>query len=215
TIPPDNHKSFTEIEYDEALRRDMPRGLFLMDELTQEWTALGRDADDSKWSKLAKLRDRFATDYNPNYFDSPGDLGMKVAIALIPELEAEKRAAFADAASTLYAEPAKPRGSMKLIAQASTILGDGSEKSTITAFVTDPDANGIDDEPVLWSVIGPGYLDPITTQTKYGAASTVFTPIRSGLGAAYVYCWSLRLGLSASVRINLASARTPGVVPIA
>lgn len=65
-----------------------------------------------------------------------------------------------------------------LTAEASTIKCDGSEKSTVTAKVTDSNGDNVaDGVPVNFSVVALGTANPINTVTKDGVATSVITPL--------------------------------------
>lgn len=65
-----------------------------------------------------------------------------------------------------------------LTAEASTIKCDGTEKSTVTAKVTDSAGNNVaDGVPVNFSVVALGTANPINTVTTDGIATSVITPL--------------------------------------
>jgi|CXWL01.1.fsa_nt_gi predicted Ser/Thr protein kinase len=92
-----------------------------------------------------------------------------------------------------------PNGSIGLVAQASGIRCDGSEKSTVTALVSDSDGNYVADGTPIRFVSAGASVSPINTVTRDGIATTVVTPLSPG---PYFYVTVEAIGGSSSIRID-------------
>jgi len=94
--------------------------------------------------------------------------------------------------------------SVSLTAQASTIKCDGSEKSTVTAKVTDSDGNNVaDGVPVNFSVVALGTADPINTVTEDGQASSVITPLSNSSAGVTVIVTAGSSSIASPVQVSV------------
>ncbi|MBI5289876.1 MAG: hypothetical protein HY873_12965 [Chloroflexi bacterium] len=97
-----------------------------------------------------------------------------------------------------------PPAAVALTAQASTIKCDGSEKSTVTAKVTDSDGNNVaDGVPVNFSVVALGTADPINTVTKDGQASSVVTPLSNSSAGVTVIVTAGSSSIASPVQVSV------------
>jgi hypothetical protein len=211
SIPTGYDASYVELEYQVAVRLDMDRVLFLMNEGCSEWRSVGTEPSLDKRDKLTALRGRFKEDRLLSNFDSPGDLAMKVVIALLPKLISERDMALAQPLGLLSRHDATARPwSIVLLAEASSIVADGTEKSTVTARITDTAGNKVaDDEPILWTVIGSGTVNPVHGYTRDGISTTVATPLVNQNGRLLVTCVAIRLGVASTIAVDLVAAGPP------
>lgn len=91
-----------------------------------------------------------------------------------------------------------------LTAEASTIKCDGSEKSTVTAKVTDSNGDNVaDGVPVNFSVVALGTANPINTVTKDGVASSVITPLSNSSAGVTVIVTAGDSGLASPVQTSV------------
>ena len=110
-----------------------------------------------------------------------------------------------------------------LTAEASTIKCDGTEKSTVTAKVTDSNGDDVaDGVPVNFSVVALGTANPINTETKDGKATSVITPLSNSSAGVTVIVSAGDSGIASvvqtSVRVDCAlplAAQVPAPVPTA
>lgn len=202
SIAPGGVVSYVEAEYDRARAMGLPRVLFLMNERCDEWSELNDETDPSRIERRGSLRRRFETDRFVNYFDSPADLALKVVLSVMPELIAQRDVAIGTYFYDLL-QPSSPATALTLIAEASTISGDGSEKSTVTALLTDAYAVPVENEPILWTATDDSTVNPRYTTTRYGAASTVVTPLVGGPARLIVSCFAVRSGLTRQVSVEV------------
>jgi hypothetical protein len=115
-----------------------------------------------------------------------------------------------------------PPSSNVLTAEASAIKCDGSEKSTVTAKVTDSAGNNVaDGVPVNFSVVALGTANPINTTTKDGVATSVITPLSNSSAGVTVIVTAgdsdIATPVQTSVRVDCALplATQPVAVPTA
>jgi len=100
-----------------------------------------------------------------------------------------------------------------LTAEASSIKCDGSEKSTVTAKVTDSKGNNVaDGVPVNFSVVALGTANPINTVTKDGKATSVITPLSNSSAGVTVIVSAGDVGIAAVVQT---SVRVDCALPLA
>ena len=91
-----------------------------------------------------------------------------------------------------------------LTAEASTIKCDGSEKSTVTAKVTDSDGDNVaDGVPVNFSVVALGTANPINTETKDGVATSVITPLSNSSAGVTVIVTAGDSGIATPVQTSI------------
>jgi hypothetical protein len=83
-----------------------------------------------------------------------------------------------------------------------SIRGDGSERSTVTAYLVDSNGERVDGETVLWSVGGAGSIDPVLTDSLDGSASGVVSAYQHS-GSLTVLCTALNSGLTVPIRIDV------------
>lgn len=202
SVVPDRLTSYVEAEYEQACALGLPRVLFLMDQQSAEWSALDRETEADRIEKREALRRRFEVDRYVNYFDTPGDLALKVVLSVMPELIAQRDVAVAGYVHDLLA-PSSPATALSLIAEASSIRGGGTEKSTVTALLTTADGRTVENEPILWTVTDDSTINPRYTTTRYGKASAVVTPLAGGAVRIIVTCFAVRSGLSRQISIEV------------
>ncbi len=100
-----------------------------------------------------------------------------------------------------------------LTAEASTIKCDGSEKSTVTAKVTDSNGDNVaDGVPVNFSVVALGTANPINTETKDGVATSVITPLSNSSAGVTVIVTAGDSGIKSVVQT---SVRVDCALPLA
>jgi hypothetical protein len=100
-----------------------------------------------------------------------------------------------------------------LTAEASTIKCDGTEKSTVTAKVTDSAGNNVaDGVPVNFSVVALGTANPINTVTKDGIATSVITPLSNSSAGVTVIVSAGDNGIASVVQT---SVRVDCALPLA
>ena len=91
-----------------------------------------------------------------------------------------------------------------LTAEASTIKCDGSEKSTVTAKVTDSNGDNVaDGVPVNFSVVALGTANPINTVTKDGVATSVITPLSNSSAGVTVIVSAGDSGIKSVVQTSV------------
>ncbi len=205
SIPEGYSQSYVAIEYERACATKPDRALFLMDPLSKEWSLIGEEPNLDRRSKLMTLRARFEQDRLLNFFDSPGDLAMKVVIALLPALGTQWNREFAQLYELL--QPQRPRSlaaSIALTASPALVSADGLSSSTITSKITDAQGNNVaDGELVAFLTSGFGTVNPVNTSTFGGSASTAFTPFSSNSsGRAYITCVAVNASLSTIIAVD-------------
>ncbi|MHB8683553.1 MAG: DUF4062 domain-containing protein [Dehalococcoidia bacterium] len=205
SIPEGRSQSCTELEYEHARATKEFRALFLMDPLSQEWGLIGEEPTALKRERLTVLRARFEDDRLLNYFDSPGDLAMKVVVALLPQLTAERNRSLGAVFGALQpAHPISPASSIALTATPALINANGIDTSTIMAKVTDAAGNNVPDgEPIVFLTSGFGSANPESTTSSGGSAYTVFTPFHSrSSGRAYVTCLAPHASVTGIIAVD-------------
>ena len=91
-----------------------------------------------------------------------------------------------------------------LTAEASAIKCDGTEKSTVTAKVTDSKGNNVaNGVPVNFSVVALGTANPINTVTQDGKASSVITPLSNASAGVTVIVTAGDSGLATTVQTSV------------
>jgi hypothetical protein len=96
-----------------------------------------------------------------------------------------------------------PSGNV-LTAEASAIKCDGTEKSTVTAKVTDSAGNDVaNGVPVNFSVVALGTANPINTVTQDGKASSVITPLSNSSAGTTVIVTAGDSGLASVVQTSI------------
>ena len=91
-----------------------------------------------------------------------------------------------------------------LTAEASAIKCDGTEKSTVTAKVTDSAGNNVaDGVPVNFSVVALGTANPINTVTKDGIATSVITPLSNSSAGTTVIVTAGDSGIASVVQTSV------------
>ncbi len=217
TIPAGETVSVVALEYRRAVARDKPRILFLMAEDSSDWSTLGAEPDAAKAALLHELRAEFEADRLRDLFDSPGDLAMKVATALLPDLMADLALRDAENRQRVmeFTDERGPAG-IALIADPAHIPADGSHTSTVTAKVTDAGGAPVaDNEPLIWSFRGPVITNQTYSATQNGTAQISVRPeTGSAWGRFIVICIAPRSGVAASIAVDfrpsggIAPART-------
>lgn len=202
SIVPGGVTSYVEAEYERACGLGLPRVLFLMNEGCDEWATLDDETDPGRIERRRSLRLRFKADRHMNYFESPADLALKVVLSVMPELIAQRDAAIGTHFHNLF-QPSSPATDLVLVAESATILGDGSEKSTITARLTDAYGAEVENEPILWTATNDSTVNPRYTTTKHGNASTVLTPLVGGPERVIVNCFAVRSGLQRQISVEI------------
>ena len=177
-----------------------------MNERCDEWSALNDETDPSRIERRGLLRRRFETDRYVNYFDSAADLALKVVLSVMPELIAQRDVAIGSYFHDLF-QPTSPATALTLIAEASTISGDGSEKSIITALLTDAYGAPVENEPILWAATDDSTVNPRYTTTRNGTAVTVITPLIGGPARIIVTCFAVRSGLTRQTFVEIVPPR--------
>lgn len=80
--PPGQQKSITQLEYEEARRRNLPCLILLLKD-DVEWPKRWRDADDND---IMALRERLSLNHTVDFFKNPDDLAARLSPALSREL---------------------------------------------------------------------------------------------------------------------------------
>ncbi|MBI5285792.1 MAG: DUF4062 domain-containing protein [Chloroflexi bacterium] len=208
SVSPAHGISFVELEFDEAVRLSKPRLLFLMDEACNEWTALRADDAKEMNDALQRLRHRFESDKHVGYFDSPGDLAMKVTIGLLPDLLAERESAVNTSRGLLMTPLPGAPASIAMTAAPAIVKADGVSSVLVHAKVTDAAGdNVLDGEGLVWSLIGADTRSPMVSQTLGGSAALEVTPPRSDLsGRIIVNCLAVRSGAACAIAVDFEPA---------
>lgn len=202
TISPTDGISFVELEYNEAVKLALPRLLFV---IREDLLPSSGSPDDGV--RLKTLRDRFLTDRLAGEFDSPDNLALLVAIALLPDLLTARDAATNERRAA--ATPAVPgmAASIALTASSATVRADGSSTVSVTGRVTDSAGNLVDGEAVIWSIAGAGTVNPVNTRTLDGHISVIVTPMRSVVGGRIIAtCVAASSGAGASIALDVLPA---------